>query len=89
MSSSRYYNPIVRATNAKMLCILLVIIGERERAYLVVQLARFFGIYPALMYAVMFYVILNKRKRLRNIFAERDSRGRHYAALERVDVDTP
>ena len=45
------------------------IIGERERANLVVQLARFFGIYiyiyiyhPALMYAVMFYVILNKRK---------------------------
>ena len=37
-------------------------IGERERANLVVQLARFF--YPALMYAVMFYVILNKRKRL-------------------------
>ena len=41
-----------------------IIIGERERANLVVQLARFFGIYPALMYAVMFYVILNKRKRL-------------------------
>ena len=40
------------------------IIGERERANLVVQLARFFGIYPALMYAVMFYVTLNKRKRL-------------------------
>ena len=50
------------------------VIGERERANLVVQLARFFyiyiyvymyiGIYPALMYAVMFYVILNKRKRL-------------------------
>ena len=44
-------------------------IGERERANLVVQLARFFyiyniGIYPALMYAVMFYVILNNRKRL-------------------------
>ena len=42
------------------------IIGERERANLVVQLARFFClyiiIYPALMYAVMFYVILNKRK---------------------------
>ena len=45
-----------------------VVIGERERANLVVQLARFFCIYiyiyPALMYAVMFYVILNKRKRL-------------------------
>ena len=42
------------------------LIGERERANLVVQLARFFYIYiyPALMYAVMFYVILNKRKRL-------------------------
>ena len=44
----------------------VVIIGERERAYLVVQTARFFYIYiylyPALMYAVMFYVILNKRK---------------------------
>ena len=42
------------------------IIGERERANLVVQPARFFClyIYPALMYAVMFYVILNKRKRL-------------------------
>ena len=43
-------------------------IGERERANLVVQQARFFYIYiyiyPALMYAVMFYVILNKRKRL-------------------------
>ena len=42
------------------------LIGERERAYLVVQTARFFCIYiyiyPALMYAVMFYVILNKRK---------------------------
>ena len=44
------------------------VIGERERANLVVQLARFFYIYiyiyiyPALMYAVMFYVILNKRK---------------------------
>ena len=42
------------------------LIGERERAYLVVQTARFFYIYiylyPALMYAVMFYVILNKRK---------------------------
>ena len=46
------------------------VIGERERAYLVVQTARFFCIYiylyiyiyPALMYAVMFYVILNKRK---------------------------
>ena len=38
----------------------LCLIGERERAYLVVQTARFF--YPALMYAVMFYVILNKRK---------------------------
>ena len=37
------------------------LIGERERANLVVQLAR---LYPALMYAVMFYVILNKRKRL-------------------------
>ena len=45
-------------------------IGERERAYLVVQLARFFCLlyiyiyiyHPALMYAVMFYVILNKRK---------------------------
>ena len=45
---------------------LSIIIGERERAYLVVQLARFFGIYiyiyiyidiyPALMYAVMFYL---------------------------------
>ena len=44
----------------------MYIIGERERANLVVQLARFFYIYiyPALMYAVMFYVILNKRKRL-------------------------
>ena len=44
------------------------VIGERERAYLVVQLARIFClyiyIYPALMYAVIFYVILNKRKRL-------------------------
>ena len=43
----------------------VIIIGERERAYLVVQTARFFCIlyiYPALMYAVMFYVILNKRK---------------------------
>ena len=40
------------------------LIGERERANLVVQLARFYIIYPALMYAVMFYVILNKRKRL-------------------------
>ena len=41
-----------------------VFIGERERAYLVVQTARFFCtlFYPALMYAVMFYVILNKRK---------------------------
>ena len=37
-------------------------LGERERANLVVQLARF--LYPALMYAVMFYVTLNKRKRL-------------------------
>ena len=50
----------------------IMIIGDRERANLVVQLARFFYIYiyiyPALMYAVMFYVILNKRKRLRNIF---------------------
>ena len=53
-----------------------MVIGERERANLVVQLARFFYIYiyiyPALMFAVMFYVTLNKRKRLgrlRNIFA--------------------
>ena len=40
------------------------VIGERERAYLVVQTARFFCtlFYPALMYAVMFYLILNKRK---------------------------
>ena len=42
----------------------ILVIGERERANLVVQLARFFGIYPALMYAVMFYVTLNKSKRL-------------------------
>ena len=38
-----------------------LVIGERERAYLVVQTARFFCIYiylyPALMYAVMFYVM--------------------------------
>ena len=38
-------------------------IGERERANLVVQLARFFYIYIR-RYAVMFYVILNNRKRL-------------------------
>ena len=58
---------------ALLVCLLPVnstIIGERERAYLVVQTVRFFYIYiylyiyiyPALMYAVMLYVILNKRK---------------------------
>ena len=50
-------------------------------------------IYPALMYAVMFYVILNKRKRLGDcvtFFGRAGTlEGEHYAALERVDVDTP
>ena len=47
-------------------------------------------VYPALMYAVMFYVILNKRKRLGDcVLTFLASGGRHYAALERVDVDTP
>ena len=41
------------------------IIGERERASLPTgAIFLFIIIYPALMYAVMFYVILNKRKRL-------------------------
>ena len=49
-----------RSRSPKMHCIhLLRIIGERERANLLTG-----TIYPALMYAVMFYVILNKRKRL-------------------------
>ena len=44
----------------------LRLLASGSEAYLVVQTARFFYIYiylyPALMYAVMFYVILNKRK---------------------------
>ena len=39
------------------------IVGERERANLVVQLARFFYIYvyPGAAHTVMFYVLLNMR----------------------------
>ena len=43
-------------------------------------------IYPALMYAVMFYVILNKRKRLGDCVTFFTLEG---DTMQRVDVDTP
>ena len=41
------------------------------------------------MYAVMFYVILNKRKRLGDCVKFFSRETLYYAAFERVDVDTP
>ena len=56
-----------------------VFIGERERANLVVQLARFFYIIMYIGVDVMFYVILNKRKRLGDCVGEQFNFSLHRA----------